>query len=57
MNKEVLVLSGSTRNGNTEYLAESFMRGVKDSGIFVEKIVIRNLAIHDCIGCAACRKI
>lgn len=32
------------------------MRGVKDSGNYVNKIVIRTLAIHDCIGCAACRK-
>lgn len=55
MDKEILVLSGSTRNGNTEYLIDSFIRGVKDSGNHVNKIVIRNLAIHDCIGCAVCR--
>lgn len=57
MNKNVVILLGSSRkNGNTELLTNEFMRGATESGNHVDKIVLRELNIDDCIGCGACQK-
>lgn len=57
MSKRVLVISTSPRkNGNSERLADEFVRGVQESGNYVEKISLYDKAIGFCKGCLACQK-
>lgn len=57
MNKKVLVLLVSPRkNGNTDRLADEFVRGALDAGNRAEKIFLRDMNIKDCIGCGACQR-
>lgn len=52
-----MVLSGSPRkHGNSDRLADEFIRGALDAGSEVEKITIRDKKINGCLGCGACRK-
>ena len=53
----VLVLHGSMRkNGNTEILAEEFIKGAEKAGCITEKIELRDKKINDCIGCGVCQQ-
>ena len=57
MSNKILVLSGSPRkHGNSDRLADEFIRGAKDAGNEVEKIYIRDKKINGCLGCGACQK-
>ncbi len=57
MVKKVLILSSSPRrNGNSDSLANEFMRGAIDAGNVVEKIFLRDKSIHPCLGCSVCSK-
>lgn len=57
MEKKVLVLAGSSRKrGNTDCLADEFIRGAQENGCAVEKIYLKDKDIRDCLGCCACRK-
>lgn len=57
MNKKVLILSGSPRNGgNSELLCDEFMRGALESGNEVEKIRVAAKKIAPCLGCYYCEK-
>ncbi len=58
MSKKVLVISTSLRqNSNSEGLADEFARGAFEQGNQVEKVSLRNQAIHFCRGCLAYQKI
>lgn len=49
MNKNVLILSGSPRNGgNSDLLCDEFMRGALESGNQVEKIRVAEKKIGYC---------
>lgn len=57
MSKKVLVLCGSPRKkGNTDNLAEAFIRGAKEAGNEARKLYIRDMDIKGCLGCSACQK-
>lgn len=57
MKKNVLVISTSLRKGgNSDTLAEEFVRGVKDAGNNAEKISLEGKTIGFCKGCLACQK-
>lgn len=54
--KKILVVVGSGQvHGNTNELVESFIKGAKESGNQVEKIVL-NKNIQGCLGCDYCQK-
>src|SRR5574344_517357 len=56
MNKKVLVISSSYRNGgNSDILCDEFIKGAKESGNIVEKINLREKKINFCTGCYACK--
>ncbi|KXU51945.1 MAG: flavodoxin family protein [Longibaculum muris] len=57
INKNVLVISTSPRvKGNSNLLADEFIRGVKETDNIVEKISLHDKAINFCKGCLACQK-
>lgn len=57
MAKKVLILSSSPRrNGNSDSLANEFMRGAVDAGNEVEKIFLGDKTIHPCKGCSVCSR-
>ena len=56
MSKNVLVISTSPRKGgNSDTLADEFLRGAQDAGHSVEKISLYNKAILFCKGCLSCQ--
>lgn len=58
MNKKVLIISASLRKGgNSEKLADEFIRGAKEAGHDVEKISFVDKSIGFCKGCLACAKL
>ena len=55
MEKKVLVISTSLRKGgNSETLADAFLRGAQEAGHQVEKICLQDKTIGFCKGCLAC---
>lgn len=57
MSKKVLVICSSYRKGgNSDMLADSFIKGAKESGNSVEKIYLSDGQISFCRGCLACQK-
>ncbi len=55
MSKNILVISTSPRKGgNSETLADAFIRGAKEAGHQVEKICLYDKTIGFCRGCLAC---
>lgn len=55
--KNVLIIATSPRkNGNCEILADEFLRGARDCGNNVEKVVLYDKNIKFCVGCFACQK-
>lgn len=57
MSKKILVISGSPRKGgNSETLCDRFMQGAEEKGHAVEKVRLRDLTIHFCLACDACKK-
>lgn len=56
MSKNVLVISTSPRKGgNSDRLADSFVRGAQEAGNQVEKITLYDKTIGFCRGCLACQ--
>mgnify|MGYP005770809571 CR=1 FL=1 len=56
MSKKILVLSTSPRKGgNSEALADEFVRGAQEAGHSVEKITLYNKTIGFCKGCLSCQ--
>jgi len=57
MGKKVIVISTSFRKGgNSDTLADEFIRGAKESGNDVEKISLEGKTIGFCKGCLVCQK-
>ncbi len=57
MSKKVLIISTSPRkNGNSETLADAFLKEAIDGGNTVEKISLYDKTIAFCKGCLACQK-
>ncbi|MDE6762979.1 MAG: flavodoxin family protein [Oscillospiraceae bacterium] len=57
MSKKVLVISSSFRKGgNSEMLADEFIRGAEESGNIAEKVTLYDKTIGFCKGCLACQK-
>lgn len=57
MSKNVLVISASLRKGgNSEALADAFIKGAEESGNNVEKEALYDKTIGFCKGCLACQK-
>ena len=55
MAKKVLIISSSPRKGgNSDMLCDEFMKGVLETGNEVEKIFLKEKAIHPCTGCSVC---
>lgn len=55
MSKNILVISTSPRKGgNSEALADEFIRGAKEAGNQVEKVCLYDKTIGFCKGCLAC---
>jgi multimeric flavodoxin WrbA len=56
MAKKVLILSGSPRKGgNSDTLADQFLKGAVEAGNSVEKIFVSGKKIGYCHGCYFCR--
>ena len=56
MSKKVLVLSTSPRmGGNSETLADAFIKGVEEAGSSAKKICLYDKKIEFCKGCLACQ--
>ena len=57
MKKNVLVISTSPRKGgNSDTLADAFVKGAQEAGNDVEKVVLRDKTIGFCKGCLACQR-
>lgn len=57
MAKNILIISTSPRKGgNSETLADEFVRGAKEAGNQVEKVCLFDKEIGFCKGCLACSK-
>ena len=55
MKKNILVLTGSPRkNGNSELLADAFVRGAENAGHTVTKFRAGNKKIYGCTACNKC---
>ena len=56
MSKQVLVLSTSPRKGgNSDTLADEFVRGAAEAGNSVEKVTLYDKTIGFCKGCLTCQ--
>ena len=56
MNKKILVLSTSPRiGGNSETLADAFIKGAEEAGHETKKICLYDKQIEFCKGCLACQ--
>lgn len=56
MSRKILLVLGNCRiNGNTEQLADAFIKGAIEAGHEVKKIDLRKLRVCGCVGCNACR--
>jgi putative NADPH-quinone reductase len=55
--KKILVISASPRKGgNSDLLADQFIKGAKEAGNEAEKIRLSEKSIHYCQGCQVCLK-
>lgn len=55
MSKKILILTGSPRkNGNSDVLADAFMKGAQEKGHTVNKIEVAGLNISGCNACEMC---
>ncbi|WP_029902666.1 flavodoxin family protein [Prevotella sp. 10(H)] len=54
--KNVLVLmSSATRKGNTDNLADAYIKGVSEKGYSVTKVYLGSMQLEGCHGCGACQ--
>lgn len=54
---QVLILMSSPRkNGNTDRLANAFIKGVEENGYTTEKVCVNYQNIKPCLGCNVCQK-
>ncbi|MHC1681450.1 MAG: flavodoxin family protein [Clostridiaceae bacterium] len=54
--RNILIVVGSgIQNGNTDNLAEAYIKGAKEVGHNIQKVFLGNQKVHGCIGCGACQ--
>ena len=57
MKKQILIISTSLRKGgNSDVLADAFLKGAQEAGHDAEKVSLHDKTIHFCKGCLACQK-
>lgn len=56
MVKVVAICTSPRRKGNSEILVDQFLKGARENGHEVEKIILSKYQIHPCIACEYCRK-
>lgn len=57
MSKNIVIISSSPRKGgNSDTMADEFLRGAVEAGNTVEKINIRDIELKFCIGCLSCQR-
>ncbi len=54
MNNIVVIAGSPRKNGNTELLADAFIKGARGAGHTVTKLTVFGKKIGGCIGCNAC---
>lgn len=55
MGKQILVITGSPRKqGNSDLLADAFIKGAKESGHEAVKFISAEHSIKGCLGCKGC---
>ncbi len=55
--KKLVCIFGSPRNdGNSDILLNNAIKGAETSGVYVEKVIIRDLKIAPCNSCGGCRE-
>ncbi len=55
--RKILVAVGSgIKGGNTDKLADAFIKGASEKGHQVHKVFLGDTDLHGCRGCAACQK-
>jgi len=55
MMKILVVIGGGRPKGNTEQLADAFIKGAAEAGHEVEKVSLRKTEVKGCMGCNSCR--
>ncbi len=53
--KILVVIGGGRPKGNTEQLADAFIKGATEAGHEVEKVSLRKTEVKGCMGCNSCR--
>lgn len=56
MSKVLVICTSPRKNGNSEILADEFIRGAKEAGHETEKVCLYDKTINFCKGCLACQK-
>lgn len=57
MNKRVVIISSSPRKGgNSDTMADEFLKGTVEAGNTAVKINIRDMELKFCIGCLSCQR-
>ncbi len=54
MSKVLIISSSPRKGGNSDTLANEFMRGAEEAGNEVEKVSLREKRINYCTGCGQC---
>ena len=55
MKNIVVICSSPRRHGNSEILADQWIKGAQDAGHHVEKIILSDKNIKPCLACEYCR--
>ena len=55
--KKVIAFCASPRrNGNTDLLVEEALKGARDAGAKIEKVMLQKIRMDHCIGCRKCKE-
>ncbi len=55
MKKVIVITSSPRKGGNSETLADCFIKGAESAGHSVKKIAVRDLGLQFCTGCMYCQ--
>ena len=54
MKKVLVIQSAAMKGGNTDHLADAFIRGAEEAGHMVTKFSLGDMQVNGCRGCNAC---
>ena len=55
--KQIIAFCASPRrNGNTDLLVEEALKGARDAGAKIEKVMLQKIKMDHCIGCRKCKE-